>query len=173
MKTICPECAEQFEVSSDMVGKKAKCGECGYVFEVPKGDDKKKKKKLDNDNKEASQTAWLSLYLAGLALLMLLYSGHQGGLMAGMLFTLAIETAALYLVWQGFMLAWSLRTEVQTELVRMAILVNSILIGLFVLSLLLTIYALIAGPAGGGAGGLGGLTDVLKSLKDANKLIPN
>ena len=159
-----------------MIGKKAKCGECAHVFVVPDLAEKKAKKDKAKESAEETvdirQAAWLSLYLAGLAVGMLLFRGHQGGMVASMLFGLAIETAALFLVWRGFWNAWLLKNE-ETEayLVKTAILVCGILLGLLVLSVLLTLYALIAGPNAGGLGGLGsGLGDMMKNINEINKL---
>lgn len=178
MKTTCPECLEQFDVPVELLGKKAKCGECDHVFVVPTSIAKDKKirkvEKADkSQEKDAHQTAWLSLYLAGLALLMLLYSGNQGGLVAGMVFKLAIESAALFLVWRSWLLVWDLRTDTPNVLVKMAMLVNGLLIALFIFSLLLTLYSLVASPASSSSGGLGNLNDILKSLQDVKKMIPN
>ncbi|MFT3880083.1 MAG: zinc-ribbon domain-containing protein [Gemmatales bacterium] len=174
MKITCPECSERFDVSSDMIGKKAKCGECAHVFVVPDLVEKKAKKQKP-DVEEASdirQTAWLSLYLAAISLGMLLYSGHQGGMMASLLFGLAIETAALYLAWRGFMNSWSLRDEeTETRLIKTGILVNGILMGLLGLSILLTVYTMIGGQSAGGMGGLGGLDTIMKGYQDALKSI--
>lgn len=176
MKITCPECSERFDVSSDMIGKKAKCGECAHVFVVPDLAEKKARKVKSIESSEemvdVRQTTWLSLYLAGLAVGMLLIRGHQGGMVASILFGLAIETAALFLVWRGFWNVWLLKEEkAEAYLVKTAILVCGILMGLLVLSVLLTLYALIAGPSAGGLGGLGsGLGDMMKNLNEINKL---
>jgi len=178
MKITCPECNERFDASADMIGKKAKCGECAHVFIVPDVIEKKAKKDKAKEGVEEGgdvrQTAWLSLYLAGLAVGMLLFRGHQGGMIASMLFGLAIETAAFFLVWRGFWNVWKLKDEeTQAYLVKTAILVCGILLGLLVLSILLTLYALIAGPGNGGLGGLGsGLGDMMKNMNEINKLLP-
>jgi predicted Zn finger-like uncharacterized protein len=177
MKTTCPECSERFDVSTDMIGKKAKCGECAHVFVVPESAEKKAKKdKGSSESNDVRQTAWLSLYLAGMAVGLLLFRGHQGGLIASMIFSLAIETAALYLAWLGFWNAWNFKNEgAATPLVKTAIVVNGIMIGLLILSVLLTLYALIASPSAGSSGGLGGmgniLGDLMKNSNEINKLI--
>ena len=172
MKITCPECSERFDVPPDMIGKKAKCGECSHIFVVPEVAEKKvKKEKGSSESKEVRQSAWLSLYLAGIALGMLLFRGQHGGMTATMLFGLAIETAALFLAWRGFWNVWLLKeTDVEVYLVKTAILVNGILLGLLVLSMLLTIYALIAGPSAGGLGN--GLGDLMKNMNEINKFIP-
>ncbi len=173
MKITCPECSERFEVSPDMIGKKAKCGECAHVFVVPDVAEKKsKKEKGSSEANEVRQSAWLSLYLAGIGLGMLLFRGNQGGMIATMLFGLAIETAAFFLVARGFWTAWALKdSDTDVNLVKTAILVNGILLGLLLLSIVLTIYALVAGPSAGGLGGLGsGLGDIMKNMNEINKL---
>ena len=93
-------------------------------------------------------------------------------MVATMLFGLAIETAAFFLVARGFWTAWALKdADTDVNLVKTAILVNGILLGLLLLSIVLTIYALIAGPSAGGLGGLGGgLGDIMKNMNEINKL---
>lgn len=170
MKTTCPECSERFDITPEMIGKKAKCGQCAHVFVVPEVVEKKtKKEQVDtNDTSDIRQSAWLSLYLAGMGVMLLLFRGHQSGMIATLLFALAIETAAVYLVWRGFISVWPLKdAEKEQHLIKTAILVNSILLGLLGLSVLLTLYAIIAGPSAGGMGGLGGLEQIMKGYKDA------
>lgn len=176
MKITCPECSERFDVSADMIGKKAKCGECAHVFIVPDVVEKKAKKEKSKENGDQAgdvrQTAWLSLYLAGMAVGLLLFRGHQGGMVASMLLGLAIETAAFYLVWRGFWNVWQVKDdETQATLVKTALLVCGILLGLLVLSILLSLYTLIAGSGAGATGGLGGLGNVLGDLmKNSNEI---
>lgn len=168
MKITCPECSERFDVSPDMIGKKAKCGECAHVFVVPEVADKKTKpeKGSAGDAKEVRQAAWLSLYLAALAVLLLLFRGHQGGLIATMLFALAIEAAAVCFVWRALMVVWPYKSQsADSPLISTAILVNGVLLALIGLSVLLTIYAMVSG--GGGAGGLGSLGDLMKTMNNA------
>ena len=89
MKITCPECTERFDISSDMVGKKAKCGSCSHVFVVPEVKESKAKKLSDEEEVvDVRETAWLSLYLAGLAVLLLLFRAQQGGIIAVMLLLL-------------------------------------------------------------------------------------
>lgn len=176
MKITCPECSEKFDVASQMVGKKAKCGECGFVFVVPSMSFQAEK----NDSEQAltikqiNARAWLSLYLSGIGVLLLLFRGNYGGMVANIVMALVIETAAIFLIWRSLMLVWPFRQhQPPHETVQMAVLVNCILLGIFALSLLLTLYSLVSGSGGGGMGGIGGLDQIMKSLKDMNKLLPN
>jgi predicted Zn finger-like uncharacterized protein len=174
MKITCPECSEQFDVSSEMIGKKAKCGECAHVFVVPEITEKKtKKSKPDlSPGKEVRQKAWLSLYLAGMAVGLLLFRGHQVGMIAALLMALAIESAALFLAWRGFMIVFPLRnTEEESGLVKTAVIVNGIMMGLLGLSLMLTIYTIVAGQSSAGSG-LGGLDQIMKQMNEVQKMIP-
>ncbi len=170
-----------------MVGKKAKCGECAHVFVVPGLVEKKAKKELIKESGDqlvdVRQTAWLSLYLAGMALGLLFCGGQQGGMMVmgkgmivGLLFRFAIDTAAIYLAWRGFWSVWAIRENVtDARLVRTAIIVNGILLGLLVVSVLLMLFALVAGGGLGGndLGGLGsGLGDMMKNMNEINKMLP-
>lgn len=169
IKTTCPECAAGFDVDDERLGKKAKCGECGHVFIVEAG--KKKKEKSDGAEQHHG---WLSLYLAGLSLLLLIYRGNQTGMLASVVLAMAMETAALFLAWRGLLLVLPGRLPgAPNEVTRTALMVNGILVGIFALSLLLTIYSLIASQGSPAVGGMGGnLKDLLKTLQDANKLIP-
>jgi len=176
MKITCPECSEKFDVASQMVGKKAKCGECGFVFVVPSIASHEEKNDVvpPLTIKQLEARAWLSLYIAGIGTLLLLFRGNSGGMIANIVLALVIESAAIYLIWRSLMLVWPLRQhQPPHETVQMAVIVNCILLGIFALSLLLTLYALVSGSGGGGAGGLGGLDQIMKSLKDVNKLMPN
>jgi uncharacterized paraquat-inducible protein A len=176
MKITCPECSEKFDIANTMVGKKAKCGECGFVFVVAD-------KEADTQHQPASETfslkerearAWLSLYIAGLGVLLLLFRGNYGGMIANMVLAIVIESAALFLIWRALLLVWPFRQlQPRQEAVQMAVLINSILLGIFALSLLLTLYALVSGGSGSGGAGIGGLDQILKSLKDVNKMLPN
>jgi predicted Zn finger-like uncharacterized protein len=166
IKTLCPECATEFQVDAGRVGKKAKCGECGHVFTVEGSIEKAT---------EATQHGWLSLYLAGLAILLLLFRGSQGGLMASLLFAMALETAALFLAWRGLLLVLPGRfTGDANEVTRSALLVNGILMALFALSLGLSIYQLVAKPGGNLPGlgdGLGNLNEIMRNMQEVNKLL--
>ena len=175
MKITCPECNERFEVSADMVGKKAKCGECAHVFIVPEMFDRKPKKSKEpvEESVDVRETAWLSLYLAGIAVLLMLYSGYQGGMIANLVLRLAIETASLFLVWKGFSSIWPYRNEAEYKhLVSTAVMVNGILLALMALSLLLSLYVLVAGSNSSGLGSMGGLGDIMKNLNDIQKQLP-
>jgi predicted Zn finger-like uncharacterized protein len=167
IKTLCPECATEFQVDAGRIGKKAKCGECGHVFTVEGSIEKVS---------DATQHGWLSLYLAGLAILLLLFRGSQGGLLASLLFAMAIETAALFLAWRGLLLVLPGRYSGEAnEVTRAALLVNGILMALFALSLALSIHQLVARPGGNvpGMEGLGGnLNDILKNMQEMKKLLP-
>jgi predicted Zn finger-like uncharacterized protein len=176
MKITCPECSEKFDIASNMVGKKAKCGECGFVFVVPdKGADSSHEPATETlTAKERETRAWLSLYIAGLGVLLLLFRGNYGGMIANMVLAIVIESAAIYLIWRALLLVWPLRQlHPRQESVQMAVLINGILLGIFALSLLLTLYALVSGGSGSGGAGIGGLDQILKSLKDVNKMLPN
>lgn len=186
MKITCPECSERFDISTDMIGKKAKCGECAHVFVVHDVAEKKvKKDKVRASVEETSdvrQTAWLSLYLAGMSLGLLFFGGQQMGMMSlgkGMivqvLLRLAIDTAAIYLLCRGFWSVWAIReSETDAHLVKTAIIVDGILLGLLIVSVLLMLFALVSGggTSGNDLGGLGsGLGDIMKNMNEINKLV--
>lgn len=170
MKATCPQCSERFSISSEMVGKKAKCGQCSHVFVIPE----KVQSLVEPATVAPASTthqAWHSLYLSGLAVLLLLFRGHQGGMIASLIFAMAIEAAAIWMAFRGLMIALKLNPFADADgLPKTALLVNGVLIGLVGLSLLLTLYALIAGQ--GSTGGLGDLNNILKSVKDVNKMLP-
>lgn len=170
MKATCPQCSERFSISAEMVGKKAKCGQCSHVFVIPEMP-QSPAETASVQPSFALQQAWHSLYLAGLAVLLLLFRGHQGGMIASLIFAIAIESAAIWMAFRGWMIALKLNPFADAYgLPKTALLVNGVLIGLVGLSLLLTLYALIAGQ--GSAGGLGDLNNILKSVKDVNKMLP-
>lgn len=173
MKITCPECSERFDVSNEMVGKKAKCGGCSHVFVVPEPKSKRHIE-IEEEVVDTRETAWLSLYLAGIAVLLLLFRAQQGALIATMLFALAIESAAIFFTWRGFSAVWPYKNAVEHRfLLKTAILVNGIVLGLLALSLLLTLYAIIAGSGSGGLGGLGGGADgILKYFQELQKNMP-
>lgn len=183
MKITCPECAERFDISADMVGKKAKCGECAHVFIVPDVVVKNVKKESPEPAGDVRQTGWLSLYLAGMALGLLLFGGQQSGMMimgkgmiVGLLMRFAIDTAAIYLAWRGFWTVWPLKDkDSESHLVKTALLVNGILLGLLIVSVLLMLFTLVSGSGSGSGdlGGLGnGLGDIMKNMNEINKLLP-
>ncbi|MBL8823653.1 MAG: zinc-ribbon domain-containing protein [Planctomycetia bacterium] len=170
MKATCPHCAERFSISAEMVGKKAKCGQCSHVFVIPEST------QVPADAStvapaSATQQAWHSLYLAALAVLMLLFRGQQGGMVLSLIFAIAIETAAIWMTVRGLRIAIKLTPATEPlSLARTAFLVNAILIGLLGLSVVLTLYTLISGR--GGAGGLGDFKQIFDSVNQVNKMLP-
>ncbi|HQR09508.1 MAG TPA: zinc-ribbon domain-containing protein [Gemmatales bacterium] len=181
MKITCPECTERFDVSSDMIGRKAKCGECAHVFIVPDLVDKKAKKEKNKESGDQAvdvrQTAWLSLYLAGLAVALEITVGQQAMMTSipVIIMSFAMGIASTFLVWRAFWSVWPLRHQDQeTHLVKTAIIVNGIMLALTAFSILILIIALIAGVRGSNdLGGLGsGLGDMMKNMNEINKLLP-
>jgi predicted Zn finger-like uncharacterized protein len=175
MKITCPECSERFDISSDMIGKKAKCGECAHVFVVPDVAEKKSKKdKGSSETNDVRQIAWLSLYLAGMSVALGIAGGQQS-MMANIptiIMSFGMGIASTFMVWRGFWSVWPLRhQDKETHLVKTAIIVNGILLGLTAFSILILIITLISGPSTGGLGGLGGLDQIMKGYNDALKTI--
>ncbi|HMO36097.1 MAG TPA: hypothetical protein PKA06_08640 [Gemmatales bacterium] len=75
MKITCPECSIQFDVANTLAVKKAKCGECGFVFHVPVNQSGAAHQAGWNgvtENEQPIARAWLSLYVAGITVLLLL-----------------------------------------------------------------------------------------------------
>jgi hypothetical protein len=120
------------------------------------------------------ELAWTSFYLALVALLLLLVRGGQSGLIAALLLGLAMESAAVFFAWRGFIDAkLANKLKPQSHLARTGMLVNGILLGLLGLSVLLTLYQLVAGQQGGISGGFPGLDNLMKQMGQMNDMIKN
>src|SRR5688572_15783559 len=106
MTITCPECGSRFKVSEELVGKKAKCGACQHVFVVPEVQDEVPLKESittsATEPADAREQAWTSLYLAGLAAVLLLFRGALGGLAATLILALAVESAAVFFAFRGW-----------------------------------------------------------------------
>lgn len=171
MTITCPDCASRFKVDEDMVGKKAKCGACQHVFVVPGKTDREELSPTSAapSPSNVKELAWTSLYLAGIASVLLLFRGGLGGMIATLLLALAVESASLFLTYRGWQDAKrALQLQPDSHLAKTAWLVNSILLGLLALSALLTLYQLVAGP---GQGGLPGLGDLMKQIGKQNDVL--
>jgi predicted Zn finger-like uncharacterized protein len=167
MTITCPECESRFKVAVEMVGKKAKCGACQHVFVVPDAQDVPLPVPAPSVA-DARELAWTSLYLGGLAALLLLFRGGLGGLIATLLLALATESAAIFFAFRGWRDArLVLQAQPGSHLGRTGFLVNGVLLGLVALSALLTIYQLVAGQGSG----LGSLSDLLKGSGSANDIL--
>jgi predicted Zn finger-like uncharacterized protein len=170
MTISCPACGSRFKVGEDLIGKKAKCGACQNIFVVPEQGDVAKELSSTRvtGSPDARDLAWTSLYLGGLAALLLLFRGGLGGLTATLIFALAVESAAVFFAFRGWRdarLAWGFQAS---HLARTGMLVNGVLLALVALSVVLTLYQLIAGPGAGG-GGMGDLQKVLGQYNDVLK----
>jgi predicted Zn finger-like uncharacterized protein len=175
MTITCPECDSRFKVSEELIGKKAKCGACQHVFVVPEqeGAEVKPSDATAQGPTDPRERAWTSLYLAGMAALLLLFRGGLGGLggmVTTLIFALAVETAAVYFAFRGWRDARQSLQAKASHLARTGLVVNGVLLALVALSGVLTVYQLVAGPAAGP--GLGGLQDLMKNYNDLLKQLP-
>ncbi len=172
MQIICPKCASSFQAPKEVLGKKAKCGSCHHVFVVENPDSAAEKETHvhsitpnHQSNNNSQELAWVSLYLAAMAALLLLARGNHGGLIASLLVGLAMESAVVFFAVRGFLDAKQARSlHPASHLARTGLLVNGALLGLIGFSLLLTLYSLIAGSGSGSTAGTPGLNDLMKMI---------
>jgi len=169
MTITCPECASRFKVGAETVGKKAKCGECQHVFVVSNRTEQEETTASHHaSTPSAKEFAGSSLYLAGLAALLLLFRGGLGGLIATLVLALAVESASLYLAYRGWRDArQALQLQPSSHLARTGLLANGVLLGLLAFSALLTVYQIIT-PSSQGIPGIG---DLMKQLGGRNDLL--